>query len=325
MVRMLSENSRVSITKMASDLGLSRQTVKSRLDSVEKALDVRYTLELDEKALGNLVPHVVVIEFEKKPDYEYIEKLLNKSYIPQLAFTVKGKNRLIIYAIATSLTQYAYWNSTMSALLSRYGVNNYSSEVVHRQLGFIPLRNELVERLDLDQNTKALIKILNGNSRQTIHQLSKSLGRHFNTVKYTLEKLVKSGYVKRFTLTLSCQRRMVPACFMIKYIIKEHREKDSSRARRGITYDNPDSIVNRYIFNSSMVGSWDLFGMGVFDNYDVGYEHCAMFYKQTMGRHIVKIDFSAIDKVLIGRLPLRSIDVKKGYETLDWTEDVERL
>ena len=324
-IRILSEDSRTSITKIASDLGLSRQTVKSRLGSIEKTLDVRYTLELNEKALGILAPHIVVMEFAKKPDYDYITRLLNKSYIPQLAFTIKGKNQMCIYAIATSPTQYAYWNSTMSILLSRYGVNSYSSEIVHKQLGFVPLRNELIERLDLDPNAKALIKMLNENSRQTVHQLSKSLGRHFNTVTYTLGKLVKSGYVKRFTLTLSCQRRMVPARFMIKYMVKEHREKDSSRARRGITYDDPDSIVNRYIFNSSMVGSWDLFGMGVFDNYDIGYEHCALFYKQTMGRHIVKIDFDAIERVLVGRLPLRSIDVKKGYEALNWTEDIEKL
>ncbi len=325
MLRILSEDSRTSITKLASDLGLSRQTAKNRLSSVEKALDVRYTLELNEKVLGNLVPHVVVMEFAKEPDYSYITKLLSKSYIPQLAFTVKGKNRMIIYAIATSLTQYAYWNSTMSIFLSKYGVNSYSSEVVHKQLGFVPLRNELIERLGIDSNTKALIKLLNENSRESIQKLSKALGRHFNTVTYTFEKLVKDGYIKRFTLTVAAQKGMTPSCFLIKYMVKEHREKDSSRARKGVTYDDPDSIANRYIFNSSMVGSWDLFGMGVFDSYDAGHEHCEMFYKRTMGRHIVRMDFNAIDRVLVGRLPLRSIDVKAGYETLDWTEDIERL
>ncbi len=324
-IRMLSEDSRASITKIAMDLKLSRQTAKSRLGNMEKALDICYTLELNEKKLGTLVPHIVLMEFAKKPDYDYITKLLKKSYIPQLAFTIKGKNQLCIYAIATSPTQYAYWNSTMSIFLSRYGVNSYSSEVIHKHLGFVPFRNELLERLDIDPDEKALIKQLNENSRASIQHISKALGKHFNTVTYRLEKLIKSGYIKRFTLTIARQKHMAPACFMIKYVIKEHRERDSSKARLAIKSDDPDSIVNRYVFNSSLVGSWDLFGMGVFDSYDIGYEHCAMYYKQTMGRHIVKIDFNAIDRVLLGRLPLRSIDVKTGYETLDWTEDTERL
>jgi DNA-binding Lrp family transcriptional regulator len=324
-VRILSENSRTSLTKIAEQLGVSRRTVQNRLRSIEKALEIRYTLELDENKLGVPTPHIVVMEFAKKPDYNHVSNLLKKSYIPQLAFTLKGKNQICVYAIAASPTHYARWNSTMGILLSKYGVNIFSSDITHKQLGFVQLRNELIDRLEIEPNTKNLIKLLNENSRASIQQLSKGLGKHFNTVTYTFNKLVGSGYIKRFTLTMGRQADMVPARFLIKYMVKEHRERDSAKARLAIKADDKDSIVNRYIFNSSLVGAWDHFGLGVFDSYKTGYEHCVGYYKQTMGRHIVRMDFDTIEKVLIGRLPLRSIDTRAAYNVLNWTEDLEGI
>ena len=325
MIRILSEDSRTSFTKLAADLGVSRRTVQNRLKTMENALDIRYTVELDEQKLGMPMPHIVMMEFAKKPDYGHIATLLQKSYIPQLAFTIRGKNQLCVYAIAASPIHYARWNSTMAILLSNYGVNMFTSEMTHKQLGFVPFRDELIDRLNIEPKMKEVVKLLNRDSRSSIHQLSKSLGKHFNTVTYTFNKLVDSGYIRRFTLTVGRQPGMVPDKFMMKYMIKEHRERDSAKARLAIVADDKDPIVNRYIFNSSLVGAWDHFGLGVFDSYKTGYEHCVGYYKQTMGRHIMKMDFDAIDKVILGRLPLRSVDVRAAYNVPNWTADFDGI
>ena len=38
--------------------------------------------------------------------------------------------------------------------LEKYGVSWHSSQVVHRQLGFFPLRNALVDRLNIPRSTR---------------------------------------------------------------------------------------------------------------------------------------------------------------------------
>ncbi len=323
--RLLSGNSRMSLTQIAARLKLSRKTVKDRLTKMEKMMGINYTLELNEKLLGVTIPHIAVLEFEKKPDYDYIAKLLKKSYIPQLAFSVKGKNMLYIYAVAASTEDYVYWDNTMWLLASKYGVHWFSSEVIHKQLGFVPLRNELINRLNMDDRMKELLKLLNSDSRASIQKLSKSLGKHFNTVTYTFEKLIESGYIKRFTLTMDNQKAFCPAAFMIKYVPKDDFENAMKRTRAAIKSDDKDSVVSRYVLTAPLIGSWDYFGIGVFDNYRLGYEHCVSYLKEVAGKHMEKITFNEIDRVLIGRLPLRSIDTKADYKLIDWTADVERL
>ena len=111
----------------------------------------------------------------------------------------------------------------------------------------------------------------------------------------------------------------------MKYRGAPNWERDSAKARLAIMSDDRYSIANRYIYNASMVGSLDHFGMGVFDSYKAGYEHCFLYYKQTMGSHIINMYFNAIDRILLGRLPIRSVYVKDDYSVLEWTADVEKL
>jgi DNA-binding Lrp family transcriptional regulator len=324
-VRMLSENSRTSLTQISSALELSRRNVKERIDKIETALGIHYTLELNEELLGASVPHIAVLEFEKKPDYDYLAKLLKKSYIPQLAFSVKGKNLVYIYAVSASRKDYVYWDNTMSVLLSDYGVDWYSSEIIHKQMGFVPLRTELIEKLNIDIRIKELLKLLNENSRASIQELSRSIGKHFNTVTYTFHQLQQSGYIKRFTLTMDRQEKTSPVAFLLKYVPKKDFEKDAAKTRLALKSDDKYSLISRYIFTAPLIGSWDYFGMGVFDNYKLGHEHCLSYIKQVAGRHISNDIFNEIDKVLVGRLPFRSIETKTDYSLIDWTADTERL
>ncbi len=284
-MRMLSENSRTSLTKLASELKLSRRTVKERLGNIERSLGVRYTLELNEELLGASIPHIAVLKFEKKPDYEYMAKLLKKSYIPQLAFSVKGANIVYIYAISASRKDYAYWDNTMSVLLSDYGIDWYSSEIIHKQLGFVPIRSEFIGKLDIDHRMKELLLALNENSRASVQELSRAVGKHFNTVAYTLQKLQKSGLIKRFTLTMDKQKGITPIAFLLKYVPKKNFEHDAAKTRLAIKSDDRYSIVSRYNLTAPLIGSWDYFGICSFDSYKTGYEHCLSYFKQVAGRH----------------------------------------
>ena len=324
-VRMLSENSRVSISEIAERMALSRRTIKERLTKTEKALDLRYTIEFNEDTLGLAMPHAIVVELEKKPDLGYVQTLLLKSHIPQLAFTIKGKNRMLIYAIGTTPKEYAYWDNAMTVLLSEYGINWHSSEVMHKQLGFVPLRSELIDKLHVEDKYKPMLKILNENSRASFRYIATKLGMHFNTVVYNFNKLLKRGYIKRFTLTMTPQPNMYTMAFWAKYAPKKDLEKSTAKLRRAFMSDDKYSITSRYSICAPLIGSYDHFGIGVFDNYGSAYEHLVQYHKQSLGRHMSKILYGEVDRILIGRLPMRSIDTKTDYSVINWTADIGDL
>ncbi len=325
MVRMLSENSRATISEIADAEELSRRTIKERLANMEKALDIRYTIEFNEEALGLTVPHMVVVDLERKPDYEYVKKLLLKSPIPQLAFTIKGRNQIFIYAVGTTHKEYAHWDNALSVLLSEYGINWHSSEVMPRQLGFVPLRTELIDRLSVDEKYKPLLKMLNENSRATFRQMSDKLGMHFNTMVYNFRGLRKSDYIRRFTLTMAPQPNMYTMAFWVKYSPRKDLEKSAAKLRRAFMSDDKYSIASRYILCAPLIGSYDHFGIGVFDSYREAQEHLVQYHKQSLGPHLSRIFYGEVDKMLIGRLPMRSIDTKADYRVINWTAEMEDL
>ena len=92
---MLSENSRASNTEIAKKLGITRQAIAKRLKRLEKEFGINYTLELNEEALGLVHPHIIMVKFGKKPDYNEVKKLFLSSPIPQFVASIKGNYETI--------------------------------------------------------------------------------------------------------------------------------------------------------------------------------------------------------------------------------------
>jgi len=322
--RLLSENSRASVSDISKTTGISRKTAKDRVLRMEKELGLRYSIELNESALKLTSPHLVAVHFDSKPDYGHIAGLLKRSYIPQVAVSVKGKYDLLIYAIATSNKEYVHWDKSMQILLAEYGADWKTSEVVHRQLGFFPLRNEIIERLDLDATYKSMLEILNTNARTSFQEMSRQLKMHFNTVAYNFNKLLKSGYIERFTIMMDKPKDVTLMSFLAKYKPKEGYEERSATARKAFTKDDQYSLVSRYVICAPLIGSYDFFTLGAFDNFNAAYKNDITYHRKLFKKDGIKMVYGEVDKVLIGRLPIRSLDTKKEYKTVAWTVDFEK-
>jgi DNA-binding Lrp family transcriptional regulator len=323
-VRLLSENSRMSVTEIAKRLGVSRPTIKGKIERLERELGMRYAIEIDEKAIGLNSPHLIEVRFKKKPDYGKIRSILEQSYIPQVAFSVQGSYDLVIYANAFSGTEYMHWNMAMVVLLSEYGAAWHPSEMLHRHLGFFPLRDEAISRADIDEDSKRLLVCLNGNARLTFHQLSKMLGMHFNTVKYNFDKLVKKGYLKRATITMDLVKSLSFMTFFDNYAPTQGFEESSARARKAILFDEENPLISRYILSGPLVGSHTLFVMSVFDDKASAYRYGLSYHKRMYAKHSPKRASGEVRDVILGRLPIRSVDIRKEYKTLVWTTDLNQ-
>ncbi len=322
LMRALSEDARMSILELSTHLGVSRRTVRERLIRLEKDLGIRYTVEFKESGLGLISPHLILVKFTRKPDLKDVTRILGSSYIPQLAVTVKGKYDLLIYANAPTSDEYVRWDKSVQIRLSKYGVLWHSSDVAHKQLGYFPIRNELIDRLDITNEHKSILKLLNTDSRMTFSDISKGIKMHFNTVAYNFNKLLQKGYIKRFTISADLPKDLTLMSMFSEYILEEGYESDAAKIRKAYTTSGTDyPILDRYPVCAQLVGSYDFFNLGLFDNYDSAYEHQITEYKETFKKHKARLEYGVVDKVLLGRLPLRSIDSRKEYNTIKWTVD----
>ena len=322
MMRMLSENSRMTNTEIAKKLGVTRQAVAKRLSRLEKEFGISYTLELHEEALGLVHPHLIMVRFGEKPDYGQVRELLLRSHIPQFAATMKGGRDMLIYANSVSRSGYAHWDKGMQQMLAKYKTSWYPSEIAHKQLGFFQIRNETLDKVKIDDNYKSIIKFLNQDSRASFREMAKKLGMPFHTLLYNYKKLLKAGYIRRFTIVEKPVAHTVAMYYFAKLTLTDRFAQCAAEARKALMYDDQHPLVSRYSFCSQLIGSGDFFVMGVFDNRKTGYRNGVLYYKHAMESQKVKMTYGIIDKVLVGRLPLRSVDDKKEYHVQEWNPEL---
>jgi DNA-binding Lrp family transcriptional regulator len=320
-MRLISEDSRITVAEIAKKVGLSRPTVKLKLSAMQKELGITYTLELDERALGFTSPHLIAVKFKRKPDYDKITALLLKSYIPQVAFSTSGSYDLVIYANAFSTSDYAHWDKSMSILLGEYGAEWQPSEVVHRQLGFFPIRSNVLDRARIDDKYKEMLKLLNENAKLSFQQLSKALNIHFNTVKYNYNKLIKLGYIKRPTITINPPKNLSIMTFFSNYTPVKGYESSSATARLAFMNDDSDPLISRYLICAPLIGRHDFFTTGVFDSFNAAYNADILYHKRIFLKHHIKILYAELNKLLLGRLPIRSVNTKNEYNKIIWEPD----
>ncbi|MDE1856166.1 MAG: Lrp/AsnC family transcriptional regulator [Candidatus Micrarchaeota archaeon] len=319
MLRLLSEDSRMSITELASKLGVSRKTVGDKLKQAERELAVKYTLELDEAAIGLVEPHIILVKFTDKPDYDVIKKMLGSSYIPQVAVSIDGTYNMFIYANAVDAGEYVYWDKTTQIMLSKYRALWQPSDIAFRHLGFFPIRNALLEKLKIPETYKRILLLLNENARMSINEMSKRLGMRPNTLAYKLKKLLKMGYIKRFTITMRTPQNISMMTLFGKYIIGEGFEDDSMKMRKEVTFlDDKVPLISRCLFSAQLIGSYDFFFVGVYDSAAVGMERLVRYYKQRFRRHSVKVMHGTIGLPIIGDFPTRNLDVKAEFNMIRW-------
>ncbi len=323
-IRILSENSRMSIVDIARQLKVSRKTVVDRMDMAQKELGIKYTVELDEARLNLANPHVVLIKFDKKPEEAEIRRILEKSHIPQFVAMVNGSYDLLIYTNAENVNEYVYWDTSTRVLLAKYRASWQPSDLAFRHLGFFPLRNELLQKLDIPELQKKIILLLNDNARISFSEIARRLGMKQNTVAYNFKKLLDSKYIKKFTLVI---RNPPPVSVMAmcgKYVIGEGFESASMRVRKEVTLlDDKLPLVSRCLFSARLVGSWDFFFIGVYDDYETAVKRMIKVYRNGFRDHGVKTIHGTITKVLIGDLPARSLEPQKEFNMIRWVPGVQ--
>ncbi|MGC8567993.1 MAG: AsnC family transcriptional regulator [Candidatus Micrarchaeia archaeon] len=320
-LRLLSQDARISISQLSKNIGISRLTVAKKLKKIDETFSLKYTLEINEAKLGLANPHIIWVKFKETPDYSKILPIFQNSYIPQVVAITKGDYDLLIYAVSPYSTEYAYWEKNMQILLSKYGVIWRSSWMVHRQLGFFPLRRELLEKLDIEKKYKSMLILLNENSRIPFHEIAGKLGIRASTSAYRFEKLMKSGYINRATIVMRPSKiNFTLMSFFARYTPSNGYEESSAVARKAFMSDDKNSAISRYLICAPLIGSYDFFTLGAFDNERVAIEKDIAYHKSLFKNQGIHIKYATVERMLIGSLPIRSIDTTKEYKILKWAQ-----
>ena len=315
-VRLLSNNSRITISEMAKELGISRSTAAGRLKKIEQALHITYTLELNPVKLGLANPHMILVKFKKRPDYADVGKRLLSYYITQFAARIHGTYDLLICANAYSLPEYLTWDMKMRAqMMHRYeGMQWQTSDVSFNRLGYVPIRGEAINHAKIPKRHKKMLGILNSNSRISLNRLSKEMRMNYKSTVYNFNSLVGQGYIKRFTICLDPGKNVSLITMFETFIPTLDYAGVEKVSDAYFKPDDRNPLISRNLLVSHLVGNYDYFSLGAYDNFKAGYENGVKRYQRMFKDfELKKVEYGEVSEVLIGLLPVRSVDTAKEF------------
>ena len=103
LIKLLQENSQLSITKLSQMINLSRPSTKERIDKmVERGIIEQFTAIVDPKKIGRkIVFYIEIRNINVSSDY-FVEKMCEEEIITEI-HAVTGKNNFIMKASAPDI------------------------------------------------------------------------------------------------------------------------------------------------------------------------------------------------------------------------------
>jgi DNA-binding Lrp family transcriptional regulator len=314
-MRMLCENSRSGITDIAGALSIHRKETERRLRTIEKEFGLKYTLELNQSRIGLRSPHIIGIKLGRGTGIKAVMDELSRYYIPQIVCSTRGKYDLLVYANAYSKSEYASWDRAMRRALTKRGELRWdTSEVTFKRFGFFPLTSRTITHSRLPGRYKDMLVLLNDNSRIPLTEMAKRMRINYKTLLYSFKELLKTGYITRFTTVMPMRKEVAIMAVLIKYMSMSENTNLRINSSRLFTSDSYNPLVSRYLVKASLLGAYDSFFVGAFDSMRKAMRYGIGAYKEAVsGITSDRIVALSVSGVLLGNLPIRSIDVKREY------------
>ncbi len=320
----LSADARASLTHLAKVADCSVATAAKLVDRLTRALDIRFTLEIDMDRLGFPERHILMLKFRRKPTEEFLRDFFKNDTYAQDVYLAKGDFDLLVFAAADTPINYIKWETGLAAALSDYVPELRPSEFVFPQLGYVPLGDNFVdfirEEIKTDRKDRQILRELNRNSRIGYRELARLTGMNEDTIRYRVFKLVKRKIVRRFTVAVQKPGYGSLIAYFLRYRFgKETTTSAFPQMRnRYMSEGGKTPLLNTYPMIAPISGSYRSFGMA-FDReskrslYDAVKWHTILLKKEEIiERHAL------ITKTIKGLLPLRNLDPKANYRFI-WT------
>ncbi len=318
-LREISIDSRVSLTKLAKSTNCSIVTVKKFLDKLIEKLDIKFTLEIDMERLGFSDRHILTIKFKRLPDMNLIKALFINDPYAQDVYLTEGDFDLLIFAATDTPINYTLWETKLASDLSNYLVDIRPSEFVFPQLGYVPLNESFVNfirgELKVDNEDKEILKLLNKNARIGYRELGKTLGLNEDTIRYRIFRLLKKGIIRRFTIAAQNYGDGYILAYVLRYKFYKNTTSNAfSQMRHHYMTENEElPTFNSFQMIAPLSGSYRSFGIVFNENKKKAFDDGVKWHKTLLKQEEIVAKHAFIKKVLKGSLPLRNLDAKENY------------
>ena len=234
----LDYNSRQSFRSIGRKVGLSKDSVTSRVKKLQEIGIIKeFVTEFDYLKLG-----YTALRFYFK--FQYITPEIRKEIInyfvnyenSTVVFSIEGSYDLIVLILVKNVTDfYSFWQKT----LDKYGdyfaervYSNYVGESYYKKSFLLDKKensSNLInvrgfKKVDFDNLDFQILKILTYNSRIPTIEIAKKLKLDTRTVNRRINRLIKSGLILYFTVTLDLDQ-LGYQYFKVDFFLKKYNLK----------------------------------------------------------------------------------------------------
>lgn len=319
-LRRLREGSRKTLVELSEEVGCSPQTVSNRIKKLEDNHELTHRVKFDPKNLESSLEYFIRVTFKEEVDYDHVEEVVKEIPYVQFAARTEGDFDLFLWSIAPpDRDEYELeMEARIRTELDQYIDDWLNHALLTKRKGFLPLENDVIDLIDIDERAKKVIRSLNENARKKAIDISRETGLSYPTVNYWLEK-VKENYINGFTSFLTEPKGTNAVRFLqvrgTKKDFRVHGEEFNDLYRGERNYD-------KQVYSAIISGGMDnciLEHHGPLENYS---EHCEKI-EELKGTLINKESKALIKEVMKGKIPLRPREKSKEKEYI--LSPIERL
>ncbi len=303
------KNSRRSLKELGRNLNISHHTISNTLRRLEHDYNLEYTLDLDATKLGFPEGRVVTIKFEERPDLDFLRERFRKDIFVQDAYLAEGDFDLLLYVIGLSPREFAGWQWKLRIELGKYKPLLKISTADAYNIGFLPVRNELIEMSErLSGVEKKILEALNTNSRIKLKDLIEKSGTTQMKTIYALKKFKSEGIIKRFAgLVQKPTKRIFLAYTMYLSPTGEHTEFRLAFLNK-LLEEDLHKATSDYALILDTVGNYDTLYVCTFENGEQLSRNGPDLQKSLFKKEGPKIDKAILTDIITGKWPFHLED-----------------
>ena len=287
-------------------------------------------MQLDKESIGLIQNQTLIVKFGIKPKLEQIRDLfVNDDFVQFIATTDGDFDLLMVRKVPAVMAggrgdKYVHWGIQTATKLLEYRPQLNSLVPVLTHIGFTPILNSTIEKLDLtsfgiDELDKKILMMLNDNSRLSYKAISNKLDADVGTIRYRIRMLSSRNVIRKFTIALTNPPTAYNMAFMINYQLTPgimNRYKNAFEYYNSI--DGTLPVINKFQYLALTMGSNLLFGIGCFDDKAAALKEVVAAHKELYKEDKISIKHARITNIIKGYLPIRNLDVATEFRQIKW-------
>lgn len=210
-------NSRIPVSKLAKNVGVSREVALYRLNRLirEKVILGFYTI-LDTETLGysRYTCFFQLRGISNLKEKEFLHFLTEHKFVTYLSpvigkwnvvFDLLAKSKNHLHSLTKEITDY------IKPYIEYYQIISTATEQEIFSTKLVGIKKEMghkrtAKKIELDNKDQEILKLISINSRTEYVEMSKKLKLTPNAIKYRLKKMEASGIIKQYIIAIDVRK-----------------------------------------------------------------------------------------------------------------------